>query len=257
MSRNYKPKTSLLDAILGEEVSGMTSFGKVIVIMGLLFFILGKFILFIVPILLLISTFYFLVRKNALKGNFSNQKIQDFWLTEEEKNSFIELDNQRRAAYDKIYDLENKSEGLSRNKDGTISNRSNLGKEINQNLSLNYSILSKTSEDYFYLKELPQKKWKSFLKVYSIYGALFSSLLLWFISFFILRLIFPSDDYLRTSFILEVFSIDVSENTIKAKTIATVISVLSFLIGYFIYSQLFKANYEMPPEVDSENVNLY
>src|SRR5690554_1699784 len=118
MSRNYKPKTSLLDAILGEEVSGMTSFGKVIVIMGLLFFFLGKFILFIVPILLLISTFYFLVRKNALKGNFSNQKIQDFWLTEEEKNSFIELDNQRRAAYDKIYDLENKSEGLSRNKDG-------------------------------------------------------------------------------------------------------------------------------------------
>jgi hypothetical protein len=124
-------------------------------------------------------------------------------------------------------------------------------------LSLNNSILSKTSEDYFNLKELPQKKWKSFLKVYSIYGALFFSLLLWFISFFILRLIFPSDDYLRTSFILEVFSIDVSENTIKAKTIATVISVLSFLIGYFIYSQLFKANYEMPPEVESENVNIY
>jgi hypothetical protein len=82
ISRNYKPKTSLLDAILGKEVSGMTSFGKVIVIMGLLFFFLGKFILFI---LLLISTFYFLVRKNALKGNFPNEKIQDFWLTEEEK----------------------------------------------------------------------------------------------------------------------------------------------------------------------------
>lgn len=257
MSKNNKSKTSLLDAILGEEISGMNSFGKIIVIMGVLFFFLGKFILFIIPILLIISTFYYLVQKNTFKGKFPNQKIEDFWLNEEEKDSFIEIYSQRRTAYDNIYDLENKSEGLSRNKDGTISNRSNLGKEINRNLSLNNTILSETSEEYFYLQELPKKKWKSFLKVYSIYGGVIFSLLVWFVSFYILRLAFPSDDYLRNSFTLEIFSVDVSKNTIKAKTIATVISVLSFFIGYFIYSQLFKTNYEMPPEVDSENVNHY
>lgn len=162
MSRRNKSKTSILDAFLGDALSGMSSFGKVIVIMGVLFFLLKKYILFAIPILLIISTLFYLIRKNTLKVKYPNQKINDFWLNEEEKESFIKVYSQRRTAYDNIYDLEYKSKGLSRNKDGTISNRSNLGKEINQNLSLNYSILSKTFDDYFYLKELPQKNGNHF-----------------------------------------------------------------------------------------------
>lgn len=252
-----KNKVSIFDAFFGFEFSKMTSFGKVVFILGVLFFILGKLILFVFPILLIISTLYFLIRKNNFKSYYPNQKIDDFWLNEEEKNTFIELYNKRDTAYDNIFDLENKSEGLSRNMDGTISNRSNLGKEINRKLSLNNSILSETLDDYFYLKELPQKKWKSFLKINSIYGGVFFSMLFWFISFYILRLTFPSDDYLKTNFIFESFSLDVSQNTLKAKAIASAISVLSFFISYYIYSQLFKRNYERPPEVDSKNINDY
>ncbi|WP_369049531.1 hypothetical protein [Tenacibaculum sp. UWU-22] len=241
---------------------------------GGIFFWMLVGLLIVLPLVPIAWIIYTLIKLYKWKKNqkyYPNQDISDFWLDNQEKIEFLESLNDFRKSKSNIDDLwaTADNEGLPRNQDGSISNRRNRGKEINNQLNFENDIYNKSKSRLFYLREKPNDKW-NYLKDYfvSYYGAIYA-LLFWFVAFYYSLKYFFKKPLLSVFEIYDkIFTerteyfIALKENwelhTIYALSISAIVSLIVFYICKYLAGKfIFKNKYPEPPIVDYSNYDKY
>ena len=119
------------------------------------------------PLFILTAFIYYFILEKKNKQKIDEAKIS-IWYSEQEKSELDELSSIISNAQEKINLVNEKadSEGVSRNKDGSISLRSNLGKELMKVIDENNYLIYENQDRYLELNELPLNRWKQFLIIY-------------------------------------------------------------------------------------------
>jgi len=139
----------------------------------LLLFILSiVFAPFIIPIILISGFLNNFLKYKKFSVNFinehltfvdkiNNMKINDYWLTNEEIIKFEKLTHQYNILKIQINDLYDsaKKYNIGTNLNGTFSNRSNKGKEINQNISTLDQQSYAIRNSLYDLIKIPKNNW--------------------------------------------------------------------------------------------------
>ncbi|RBP52976.1 hypothetical protein [Arenicella xantha] len=115
------------------------------------------------PIVLLIVLSYYTYKSDSVKRTLAGD-MSDFWLNESEKSEYKQTLTEYQHADHLIQEANSlgKSEGVSRNKDGTFSARSKLGKKLRSTIE-RYQPNRTASLDYLILiSELPISRWSEF-----------------------------------------------------------------------------------------------
>lgn len=195
--------------------------------------------------------------------------MSDFWLDENEKEDFKEKASQLIRVNDIIEHANQKGEsaGISRNKDGSFSARSSVGKEIKATLEKYELIRIALSEDLHTLQYLPTSRWDGFNKYVinekSLIWSFFSWAAVLLIYFMTLSKQAVSEIFvpylaLATNFFrADSSKLPISNGDIQMVAVATVITILT----YFIFRLIFKnsgSKYSPRPElVTLENVDSF
>ena len=224
-------------------------------------FILFKALPLLTPILLaLIWIFSNLKIKKALpklKGS-----LNDFWLTKDEKLNYIdELDRLQRLK--SILSIaKQRAPSLPKNVDGSISRRSNVGKNTRETIE-NYPNLIESSKCKITLLEnLPLNRWRSLNKLFSSRSASKTAIIVWMC---VLLIFFFYHDYQNIEAIALPF-VDSFLNTfsnekrfsLSSAEIDALYSTGITWITYFV-SKFFSNGAEMytpkPGKINLDNIN--
>lgn len=219
----------------------------------------------------LIMLIPYLRKRFKVKGGKSS-----FWLNNAEKYKFIESVEELKKAIDNINKTNQigDSEGIARNKDGTLSLRGNRGKELQSIINENTYSRNQNNQIFQYLRLLPQKRWREFQQVYSRFYSFLIAAIAWFAAIyyligqvfedfktgFDLILRYPKD---LLSFLLSMFfGAEPAENPDfmfqwKTLGIAAVICIIIYFIARLITKLTVKIIAPLPPEVNMENVDKY
>lgn len=220
------------------------------------------------PIVLIIGYIYNKVKALEIKKRISGT-MSDFWLNKSEKDEFKEKMNQFIQVDDIIEKANEKGTkaGISRNKDGSFSARSNLGKEIRATLEKYEPIKSSLSNNLYELQNLPLSRWEEFNGYIKNEKSFMWSLILWCTAllYYYIRLgkqsileIFIPYLALATNFFRdEANQLLIVDGDIQMVAVATIIAILT----YFIFRMIFKksgSKYSPHPEkVSLENIDSY
>jgi hypothetical protein len=220
------------------------------------------------PIALIIGYLYNKINAGRIKKYISGN-MSDFWLDDQEKIEFKDKLKHLVKA-DKIIDQANQKgidEGVSRNKDGSFSAKSKIGKEIRAALEKYEPIKDSLSEYLYDLQHLPITRWDEFNKYIkrsksSIYS--FCSWCAVLIYYFlnlgkksILDIFLPYLALATNIFRDKENQLPLADGDIQMVAVATIIAIVMF----FVFGLIFKssgAKYSPYPEkVTLENVDSY
>jgi len=206
------------------------------------------------------------------------------WLNETEKIDFLKFHKNYNVLQEDIDSFQNSineinnianKENISRNSDGSISNRSNRGKVLNKELSLLYNELSSSKSkqssfgsEIWWLKNKPQRFWEDLKENYVPYYSYLYTFYFWLICFYLMVSYFFKKPSLA---LYEMFSylflgqkkfILLKEGwgfkIILVLIACAILSLLfNFLIESIINKYVFKKKYPQPPIVTLNNYNNY
>jgi hypothetical protein len=204
-----------------------------IILIVIALFVFMSFFNIILPLILIIVIF--ITKKEIDKQNKShlNYSIADFWLSLDEKERFKRLNLELIYRYDSIEYLHKQAvkHNVSKNQNGNYSNRSNMGKTINEKLKEFRNGLSAIEREFNELKSKPSKQWDSFIsEMSSDYGVLYSSIVS--ISTFILLIVIH-----------------------KPTAICLIPGIIAFFVSYSVFKKKYLNTYPKPPLVTSDNVD--
>lgn len=207
-----------------------------------------------------------------------------YWLNEKEKNEFLishKNYNILQEEIDKIVhsideiNITANKENISRNSDGSISNRSNRGKELNKRLSVLYNELSSTESKQssfgnkiWWLKNKPLRFWEELRDQYIPYYSYLYTFYFWLICFYLMVNYFFKKPSLA---LYEMFSyLFLGQKKFVLLKEGWGLKILLILIGCAILSILFNLlveliikkyvfnkKYPQPPTVTLNNYNRY
>ncbi len=226
--------------------------------LGLLLAIIGIIIVlgvFLTPILLVAVSIYG-YRKTA-EGKrrivkFKNSRNDPtFWLTNDEidkfcylKDSFSRLMNQSSEISKEIRQAEQyaDSKNISRNKDGNISARSDIGRQLRDHIAKNQAekdnIWDKQryiAQHLEYITSLPKERRNQFVRGYSLYLAGVFGFLAWLVALIISAHSLPLELGIALKNILLFFLHTDSSEVIKAVAVNTGVAlgatILAFILG--------------------------
>lgn len=231
--------------------------------MGTLFFVLLILFVILLPIVMLLAIPYFAWQRYRIKLEPKNT-IADYWLSDVEKDQFMQRRERWLPLYAQLKEIERKIENvhafaeennLSRNVDGSYSRRSDMGKSVMNTLDeLNAKrerVAKSESEAYenflFWVKK-PIRDWERDEEAFRERDFLYRKAKIASIGFAlwgVLYLIFTQSFYYESS----------SSMLLNALIVPVVVAIL-----YFYHNkQNQKLEYPVPcpPEVDLDNINDY
>lgn len=222
----------------------------------------------IAPIFLIGALIYYTLKFKKQYPKLSGT-YRDFWLNESEKEEFkkwykLEVDSK------KMIDEANQmadDHDLSRNMDGRISSRSDLGKKLLEVMSENRDVLRDASRSLGYLSRKPLRQWNEFLESFKNYFAIRISSIVYFIALPIMC----QFKYFKLNIqdaLLFVYNLYrgigdkeygigkyvYKENMFGLILVAGIAVVSYFLARYFSYKQANKLTPE-PPEIDIDIID--
>lgn len=238
----------------------------IIIIVGILLLILP-----LVPIAWGIFALIKYFKWKKEKKQYPNKTISDFWIDEEDKNNFEISRLNFWDSKQKIEDLLNtaESENLTRNSDGSISNRSNRGKEINNQLHKYNSLKNESYNTLEFLREYPLDLWVLLKDTFTSFYASSYAFLFWFIGFYYSMKYFFKKPFLATLEIYDkiilkkernyiIIKEDMIENFIYVLIISALTSIIIYYFTKFLAGRfIFRTRYKKPPEVTYDTVNKY
>ena len=226
---------------------------------GFLFIIL---IVLITPIVLIIGYFYNSSKFNEIKKLLTG-KMSDFWLDTDEKNDFKEKYAQLNEVKQIIQNAndEGVNAGLSLNKDGSFSARSNKGKEIRAILT-KYQPMKISLTNYLVdMQYVPINRWtvyNNYLRNSISFRWAFIS---WIVSLIVSSTIVSGNVfYAYWSLLSNIFNenkIKVAESDLNALIIVTGISIVIYFIFKFILKNVGEKYTPKPEVVTLNNVDSY
>ncbi len=208
----------------------------------------------IYPIILTVWMFSSYYTLNNLEKKHNAKSISDFWLNQDQKEHFLSLNceiNKRHSEINRLHQ-EAIKQNISKNIDGSYSNKSQNGKNINEKLKENQKGLYEMEREFDELDRLPANKYELFKKELSNeYGiqfftgvALICFLILLIVDFGIGAIIdkVNQHDFFR-SLTNILFSI--------------VIGGITYFITKNFYTHRIERVYPVPPEITMSNINSY
>lgn len=241
------------------------SLGGVVLIAILILIFL---VVIITPVILFLGYVYYEYfvwkKKKTLGGSPS-----DFWLDEVEKIRFkkelvqlVEAENMLKNAYS-----EANAAGISKNKDGTYSKRSHLGKKVSsiiRNYSSKKNCLSRSINEMV-LK--PERSWSDFNSLVIKSRSFLWSLIIWFCSLLIYGNLIGRESLYEIispylGLVVNIFreaenQLPSVEGGFVMVLIVTAISIASyFLLLKFLKYPAIKYS-PIPPRVSVENIDMY
>lgn len=228
-------------------------------------------IITILPIIYLFFK-YKKAKKNWIINDkkYPNKIVSDFWLNKRQKEQWFENLQEYKYSKNKTEELKNIAlrENLSRNLNGSISNRSNRGKEINNLLSIHEKKISVKLSFFSMYRRSAFDKWSKFNLSFGDYNASKYSIIsylimLYYLSkyYFKIYLLSINDLYSLTNNNLESTSY-LGKNPIIAFILITLISYIgSFIINiitqHLSMKFIFEKKYKQPPIVNHSNFDFY
>lgn len=219
----------------------------------------------LVPIILAFITLIHWFKFRRFRKKYPNKSISDFWLDSDEKEEFLRLQKNIIIADNNIDHANLKGERLSvtKNKDGSFSNRSNAGKEINATIREAKNYLRNNFDDFKNYKYLPLKRWDKMRNSYSKYFSISYSIIIWFITFILLFNAYFKEQYTNYYYFLvnKDLSYFFTKQGFKEILIVLAITAGVTLLGYYILSKIsdsvFSKKYPKPEKVTADNINDY
>lgn len=244
------------------------------ILLGVAFFLLIYLLSFLIVLLPFVLVAGYALKsikvdstKKAIGGSMS-----DFWLNETEKKHFKQLNTSLEQTVHTINSFKNKgySAGISINKDGSFSQRSNLGKEINRVLKENQPkelyLRSQLSE----LEIQPYLQWESFNKAIVNAQAYLLAFIAWLIGLGVCQIgntqiksklnFFDSYFFLIKELIAgEIHKLSFSDVEIQTVSIASLCAIVVFFLTKYIWALRKPAvKYSPEPDIVSlSNVDAY
>ena len=220
------------------------------------------------PIVMLVGYLYNRIKAGKIRRQLSGEK-SDFWLSDQEKEHFKEKLNQL-AEVDKVLEEANQrgmEAGISRNKDGSFSAHSNLGKEIKATLKKYEPMKYEISVLLHELQMLPIHRWDAFNKLMKRAKSFIWAFCCWamVLAYYAITLekqsfleVFKPYLALATNFFRDDSNrISMVSGDIQMIAVATIVAAVS----YFAFGLLFKnagAKYSpIPDKVTLENIDTY
>lgn len=218
------------------------------------------------------------------KNKYPKKSITEFWLTQEEKEGFIESIENKIEISKRLEKIEKliqevystaDEEKISRNSDNSISRKSKKGKQLNKNLDNLYKTKSDllrlerdTLIDLNFGKQYPESKWYSLKETFSPFYASSSAFISWFIAFYGSISYFFQKPLLALFEIFDHFTLgrekfivlrdDWTIKLIFALLISAIISIgIYYLTKYIADKFIFEKKYAKPPIVDVDNYDSY
>jgi len=241
----------------------------------------GNYLFFIIVILLIILplvpfawAIYAIIKYfqwSKEKKHYPNKTISDFWLSDEEKEDFLNAIDSFWKSKARIEELQNiaNNENLARNSNGAISNRSNRGKEINNELNKNINVKNSSFELMELTKEYPVALWEDLKDYFTSYYASSYAFLFWVVGFYYSMKYFFKKPLLAIFEIYDAIFLNRKENflaidenwtmdLIFVLSISAIFSILIFYFSKYLASIfIFKTRYKKPPYVTFDNCNKY
>lgn len=246
---------------LGEQIIG----GAIFIIV-----ILGQYLLIFVPIIVFIILIFYSIKWKIQEKKHPYKSIKDFWLDDNEKITFESICSKLANARTNIESLikQGNNENISKNMDGSFSNRSNRGKEINRELNINNNQYNKSLPRFEYYSSKPYLKWEKLRKTKIWFKSFSFSFIFYVCSFYyFFNEKFSKGILAFYEIILFYFSSQKEFISLKGdewKTdfsfvmiYSSLISLLGFLIGYFLTKIQFKNEYPEPELVSMSNLKEY
>jgi hypothetical protein len=198
--------------------------------------------------------YYSYYNLNSQEKEFSNKSVSNFWLNLDQKGEYRNINTSLKERYSEIERLQNVAvqSNISKNKDGSYSNKSNIGKKINEGLRVNNKGLASLEFRFRDLKNLPLNSWENFVSNLSNqYGiqfftgiALISYVILFVIDFKISKIFSKTEP---KEFLL----------SLKIIIISVIIGLISFFISKAISRKKILSTYPKPPLVHMDNLDKY
>jgi hypothetical protein len=220
------------------------------------------------PIVLIFGYMYNKVKAGEIKKRISGT-MSDFWFNKSEKDEFKEKVNQLIQVNGIIEKANEKgtNAGITRNKDGSFSARSNLGKEIRATLE-KYEPVKSSLGNYLYdLQNLPLSRWEEFNGYIKNAKSFMWSLILWcaaLLYYFItlgkqsISKIFIPYLALATNFFRdEANQLPIVDGDIQMVAVATIIAILTYFIFRMIFNDSGSKYSPRPEKVSLENIDSY
>lgn len=235
----------------------------------ILLIIIGVILLPSVPFLLLILAIGAYVELKKIEKNYPNKSISDFWLSEEEQQTFVSVNDKCVDATNTIYKSKQagKEENIGINNDGSFSNRSYRGKELNNLITENENIWKKYNQILKTKKIEPYLKWENTKSDYSRNKGMLYSIVIWLITFTVTVVKFfekpyykPFIDFYKTYVVGKesFFSLTKSHwEMIFVFLVPLVVVYIFYHIIKGISSFIFKKKYPKPPFVTIKNYKSY
>lgn len=129
------------------------------IVVGVLLLVAFLFLL-ATPLILLITYLYNVMKTEDIRKNLKGT-VSDFWLSSSEKRDFKQTYGDASKTRRLIDQANTKGDqtGISRNKDGTFSARSKLGKELKAFINHHEPILDRLEDALHTLETLPGTRW--------------------------------------------------------------------------------------------------
>lgn len=241
-------------------------------------------LIFFAPMVWSIVSFIKWLKWKKIRNKYSNKSISDFWLNYPDKLRFASLLRNFFIINDKIHEIEShfddlwatvEAENISLNIDGSISRRSNRGKELNQLLDENereFNLYRRERADLEYkldfLSKKPISEWNRLKKVFAPYFASTYALGSWFASFYLLLFYFFKKPFFALIEINDYYKLG-RENFFILKDnwitsifltilISTIVSIcFYYLRKYVVENFMFEKRFPKPPLVTNDNYDQY
>lgn len=252
--------------------------------LGCLFIFALLIILPLVPIAWGIYALVKWFKWSKLKKRYPNNSVSNFWITNEEKIKYLDLLKDYTIVNVKLNQADDNlnrlretadAENVSRNVDGSISNRSNRGKELNRLFNEYDKIYNSFSNqrqrirtEISYLCEKPVDEWFHLKGTFSPYYSSTSAFIGWFIAFYGSLSYFFKKPLLAIFEIYDHFALGRNEfivlkdnwtmKLIFALLISAIISIgIYYLTKYLADKFVFEKKYAKPPIVNRDNYDNY
>ena len=231
-----------------KNTDGIMEFMLFIIIMGIIFFI-SEYAMLIMPIVVLVlflgNLICYLVQDRKMRAT-------NFWLSYEEQVQYQQTVNTLARAEDERRKVQSTViiQGVSRNQDGQISQRSYAGKELRERENTANSLIDQYAPVQKALQYRPYMRWRKARGHYSRTIGL--GVIVFILAVFeILRLTGVVD--LSEISSLEILGISIE---FTKKGIIAVLVIICF-IGWLIGRIKFRLKNPAPPLVDMANVYIY
>lgn len=223
---------------------------------------------FATPVVILSIFAFYCFAFNRQKDSLQND-MSDFWLTASEKSEFKELCSKLTKAEKAINSAIRKAEtaGISKNKDGSYSARSKIGKEVREVLEDKEPLIQALVTRLKTLQDRPFDSWWDFNMLVKKGQASASSIALWLATLFGYAFIYTEDAIENMFMPYYILAIDyfgdnpdqlaITSQETTVISIATIVAIATyFLVDAFSNSPATQFS-PWPSEVTLANIDAY